>query len=45
MADENHDEDPELRFVAEVEDAPTKALKAGFLAGPAKKVRPGSWAC
>jgi len=37
VADENHDEDPEMRLVCEVDDAPSKTLKEAFQ-GPGKKV-------
>lgn len=38
IADENHDEEPEMRVVCEVDDATSRALKDAFLQGPGKKV-------
>jgi hypothetical protein len=39
IADENHDEEPELRVVCESDDPTSRALKDAFLQGPGKKVR------
>ncbi|KAL6761306.1 activator of Hsp90 ATPase [Haematococcus lacustris] len=37
LADENHDEEPDLRFSSAEEDAASQALKTAFLTGPGKK--------
>ena len=39
ISDENHDEEPEMRFSGEADDAATQRLKEAFLKQGGKKVR------